>query len=74
MAVATLQKSQMRLYFENGVHPETNEVIYKGKLFNNVKLNANADQLLNVAYALEGLQQLTLHDVERNDSSIITPA
>jgi len=72
MAVATLQRSQMRLYFESGTHPETGDPIFKTKLFNNVKLDADAEQLLNVASALGNLQQFTLHEVERNDSSTIT--
>jgi len=73
MAVANLLKSQLRLYFENGANPETGDIIFKSKTFNNVKLSADADQLYNVAQALAGLQQLPLHEIERNDSSEITP-
>lgn len=73
MAVANLLKSQLRLHFENGTNPETGDIIFKAKLFNNVKLSADAEQLYTVAQALAGLQQLPLHEIERNDSSEITP-
>jgi len=73
MAVANLVKSQLRLYFENGTNPETGDIIFKSKMFNNVKLSADADQLYTVAQALAGLQQLPLHEIERNDSSEIIP-
>lgn len=72
MAVSRLVKSQLRLVFENGTNPLTNKPIFKTKTFNNIKMNATADQLHAVAEALSSMQQLSLYAVERADSSEIT--
>lgn len=71
MAVADLTSSQLRLVFYEGDDPISGKPIYKAKSFNNVKTDATADQLYAIAEAFAGLQQLTLFNIERNDSSDI---
>ncbi|MGP4038843.1 DUF1659 domain-containing protein [Gracilibacillus sp. D59] len=72
MALAERTDSRMQLTFENGTDPVSGDPIYKTKSFNNVKLDATADQLLAVTQALVPLQQLVLYTVERNDTALIT--
>ncbi len=72
MAVSRIIRSQLRLALDNGVHPTSGNVIIKVKSFNNVKTDATADQLYDVAHALAGLQTLPLYGVERSDSSEIS--
>lgn len=71
MALATMTNSQLRLIFHEGNDLETGDPIYKTKSFNNVKTNATADQLFEVAQALTSLQELPLSSVERRDNSEI---
>lgn len=71
MALATMTNSQLRLIFHEGNDLETGDPIYKTKNFNNVKTNATADQLYEVAQALTSLQELSLSSVERRDNSEI---
>ncbi|WP_079529650.1 DUF1659 domain-containing protein [Halobacillus hunanensis] len=72
MAVtADKTNSQLQLVFENGTDEKGN-VKYRTKSFNNVKMDATADQLYNVAIALVPLQQRLLSMIERNDSAILT--
>lgn len=73
MAVSTLFKSQLRLYFVVD-YDENGEEILKSKNFNNINIEADASQLYEVTQALVPLQQLPLHSVERNDSSEIVQA
>lgn len=69
MAVAERTTSQLRLTFYDGEDPSTGKSIYKSKSFNNVKTNANADQLYAVAQAMIGLQERSIYTVERKDTS-----
>ncbi|MFD2925315.1 DUF1659 domain-containing protein [Halobacillus naozhouensis] len=72
MAVtADKTNSQLQLVFENGTDEKGN-VKYRTKSFNNVKMDATADQLYKVAVALVPLQQRLLSTIERNDSAILT--
>lgn len=71
MAISQVYRTQLRLGFENGVNPDTNEIIVKRKTFNNIKSEATADQLYTVAQALASLQQLPLYEVERTDHAEI---
>ncbi|WP_042221506.1 DUF1659 domain-containing protein [Oceanobacillus manasiensis] len=71
MAVAELMSSTLRLVFNHGIDPETGNPSYKTKSFTNVKASATADQLYAIAKAVEGLQELPLYNIERNDSSDI---
>lgn len=71
MAMSHVYRTQLKIGFENGVNPDTNEVIVKRKTFNNIKTEATADQLYAVAQALASLQKLPLHEVERSDHSEI---
>jgi len=72
MAEQRLVRSQLRLSFDNGLHPTTGNVILKRKSFTNVRTGADADQLYAVAHALAELQTLPLYGIERNDNSEIT--
>lgn len=74
MAMVDMTKSQLRLTFVTGNDPETGNPIFSYKSFNNVKTDADASQLLNVANALSSLQTFSLYKIERNDSSEISPA
>ncbi|WP_163530216.1 DUF1659 domain-containing protein [Halobacillus ihumii] len=72
MAVtADKTNSQLQLVFENGTDEKGN-VKYRTKSFNNVKMDATAEQLYNVAIVLVPLQQRLLLMIERNDSAILT--
>ncbi|KAB8133090.1 DUF1659 domain-containing protein [Gracilibacillus oryzae] len=72
MAVATKVDSRLQFVFENGIDPVSGEMQYKSKSFNNVKIDATADQLLAITDVLVPLQQLVLSEVNRDDKSIIT--
>jgi len=71
LAETQMIRSQLRLVFDNGFHPTTGDIMLKTKTFNNVKTNAEPDQLWAVAQAFAGLQTLPLHSVERTDYSEI---
>lgn len=70
MAQAKLAESKLRLVFEAGTD-SSGSPIYKAKTFSNIKKEATADQLLQVANALSVLCTDTLSRVERADSSEI---
>ena len=71
MAVADMTNSQLRLVLHDGDDPISGEPIYKAKSFNNVKIDATADQLYAIAHAFAGLQERSLFNIERKDSSDI---
>ena len=73
MAMSTVYKSQLRLYFVVDIDEDGEEVL-KSKNFNNINVNADASQLYTVTQALVPLQQLPLYSIERNDSSEIVQA
>ncbi|MFD1738187.1 DUF1659 domain-containing protein [Bacillus salitolerans] len=70
MAQAIITDSQLRLTFDMGVG-EDGKPVFKNKNFNNVKTDSTTDALYAVAQALVGLQQKTLHEIERNDSHFL---
>lgn len=72
MAVSRLIKSQLRLILNNGIHPTTGDAVFKTKSFNNLKTDADPDQLFTIAQAFAELQTLPLYSVERSDQSEIT--
>ncbi|WP_163539777.1 DUF1659 domain-containing protein [Gracilibacillus sp. YIM 98692] len=72
MAVTERINSRLQLVFENGTDPVSGDQIYKTKSFNNVKMDATADQLFAITEALAPLQQLTLYSIERDDTELIT--
>ncbi|MFD2627768.1 DUF1659 domain-containing protein [Oceanobacillus kapialis] len=71
MATAELMDSSLQLVFDNGIDSTTGNPSYKTKSFNNVKVEATADQLHAIATAVAGLQVLPLYNIERKDSSEI---
>jgi len=71
MAVSYIRTSQLRLVFETGFDPDSQEPIFKRKTFNNIKTDATAAQLYSVAESLSGLQQHPLYKIERADQSNI---
>ncbi|WP_077212378.1 DUF1659 domain-containing protein [Bacillus dakarensis] len=70
MAQAVITSSRLALTFETGFN-EKGEPIYKTKSYNNIKIEATADQLFQGANALGSLTSNTLVNVERNDNSEI---
>jgi len=70
MAEALITGSQLRIVFEDGVD-EFGKLQFKTKNYNNIKPSATADELLQAANAIIGLQSLSLDKVERNDSHLI---
>ncbi|MDX8047106.1 DUF1659 domain-containing protein [Gracilibacillus sp. S3-1-1] len=72
MANAERVDSRLQLTFETGVDPVSGEPIYQSKSFNNVNVDATAEQLLAVTNALVPLQQHSLYTVKRNDTELIT--
>lgn len=73
MAMSHIEKSQLRLLFEAGIDPITQEPVIKRKNFNNIKVGASAAALHAVAETLSALQQYNLYKVERVDQSNIEP-
>ncbi|MFS0751227.1 DUF1659 domain-containing protein [Oceanobacillus sp. 1P07AA] len=71
MAVVDLIDSMLQLTFSEGVDAESGEPILTYKRFNQVKVEANHEQLYNVATAFAGLQEYTLYQVSRRDISDI---
>lgn len=69
MAESIMVRSQLRLVLNNGIDPDTNDVITKLKSFNNVSPGATADQLFAVGEAFASLQTLPLYSLERSDNS-----
>ncbi|MEN1969556.1 DUF1659 domain-containing protein [Lentibacillus sp. N15] len=69
--MATLQKyaSILQLVLDDGMDEETGKPAYKLKSFNHVKTDATADQLFTTANAFAGLQERTLTEINRKDSS-----
>jgi hypothetical protein len=70
MAQAQLANTKLRLIFEVGTD-EKGAPILKAKSFSNIKREATADQLFQVAQALSVLCNDTLNWVERADSTEI---
>ncbi|WP_440895082.1 DUF1659 domain-containing protein [Amphibacillus sp. Q70] len=72
MAQADTIQSRLQLFFELGIDEDTGKIITKTKSFNNIKTEATAEQLLNIAHMLASLQQYPLHEVRRNDVSLLS--
>jgi len=70
MAEAVKKSTRLALTFETGFN-QKGEPIYKTKSYNNIKIEATADQLMQGANALGSLTVHTLVNVERNDNSEI---
>ena len=71
MAVADMMKSTLQLVLQDGIDPESGSPIFKSKSFNNVKIDATADQLYTIAMALVELQERSLYNINRRDTSDI---
>lgn len=71
MAVTNQVSSQLRLVLYDGEDTSTGKSIYKSKSFNNVKPDANADQLFIIANAFAELQERPLYTIERKDNAEI---
>jgi hypothetical protein len=71
MANEAIFDTVLRLTLDNGVNGK-GEQVFKRKAFSNVKTQATADQLLQAAQSIAGLQSKPLVDVERQDSKTIT--
>lgn len=69
MATARVYRTQLRLNFQDGIDPDSGNVIIKTKMFNNILVNAETDALFTVANALAELQSLPLQNIERVDSA-----
>lgn len=71
MATSTLSDSRLSIEFDAGVDGEGNAVVMH-KSFNNVKSDADNDQLYDIVQALVPLQQHELATVERDNTFILT--
>lgn len=71
MAKSTIQTSALRIGFEAGIGAK-GELLIKRKVYSNVKPEAGADQLLEAAQAIAGLQELPLAEVIRQDAALVT--
>ncbi|ENH98088.1 hypothetical protein J416_01949 [Gracilibacillus halophilus YIM-C55.5] len=71
MAVTERTNSRLQLVFENGVDPVSGDTVYATRSFNNVKLDATADQLFAITEVLTPLQNRTLNKIERDDTELI---
>lgn len=71
MAIVSIKESRLRLTYQVGTD-ETGNPIYRVKTYNNVKPNAQADQLLLASKAISSLANAPLMTVERNDIVEIT--
>jgi len=70
MANETKFKSQLQLVFHIG-EGEDGQALIRRKNFNNVKVEATAEQLYAVSQSLVNLQSFPLISIVRNDSSEI---
>ncbi|WP_102027528.1 DUF1659 domain-containing protein [Salirhabdus sp. Marseille-P4669] len=70
MASTQIVRTQLQLVFQTGTDEEGKAVL-KNKNFNNIKITATPDQLYAVANAVVPLQEWTLQEIERNDTSIV---
>ncbi|MGE8203422.1 DUF1659 domain-containing protein [Heyndrickxia sp. NPDC080065] len=70
MAQLLLKKAGLKLAFDGGVD-DKGKPITKVKTFNNVRLEATTDELLQAAQAIGSLSQKNLFGIERIDSSDI---
>lgn len=68
MATQEVKSSQLRLVLIIGSDDDGNP-IFRNKIFNNVKPIATADNLFAIATAFTTLQEHSLYEVVRNDSS-----
>ncbi len=68
MAQAIMTNSKVLLSYETGLN-EKGEPIFKTKTYSNVKQEATANQLYQVAQALSSLSKHPLSGVKRNDVS-----
>lgn len=64
-----LQDTRLRLVFYVGDNPDTGRPVFKYKNFNNVKLEATSEQLLETGAAIASLQADQLDVIERHDVS-----
>ncbi|MBU5212363.1 MULTISPECIES: DUF1659 domain-containing protein [Heyndrickxia] len=68
MAQVLLKGSSLKLVFDNGLD-DNGKPVYQSRTFNNVRLEATPDELLQAAQAIGSLSQKNLFSIERNDSS-----
>ncbi|MEH7224645.1 DUF1659 domain-containing protein [Bacillus sp. JJ1566] len=66
-ATQDIQRTQLRLVFENGIDGK-GQMTYKNKNYNNINPVVTANDLYSVAVAIEKLQTLQLLSFERNNS------
>ncbi|HLU23165.1 DUF1659 domain-containing protein [Lederbergia graminis] len=67
MANAVLKASRLRLIFDYGFD-EDNKPVYKSKTYNNIRQEADADQLYQAAQAIGSLKAEAIWEIERNDT------
>ncbi|MCU9611954.1 DUF1659 domain-containing protein [Caldibacillus lycopersici] len=70
MALANLVDSTVRLVYDAGLD-ENGDVVLKAKSYNNINLNATADQIFAAAQAIASLTSLPLLAIERSDKTEI---
>jgi hypothetical protein len=70
MAEALLKSTKVKLVFNYG-KDEKGKAILKNKLFNNIRMDATADEIQAFAQAIASLSTKPLNTVERDDSKDI---
>ena len=68
MAEAIMTSSKLQLSYETGVN-EKGDPIFKTKTYSNIKEEATADGLYQVAQALSSLSNYPFNGAKRNDVS-----
>lgn len=71
MATATLASSRLSVTFDAGVDGD-GDPVYTRKSFNNVKPDAENDDLYDIVQALAPLQEHELSTIERDNTFILT--
>ena len=72
MAVTTMNNpSSLRVKLDAGLSYSTGNTIVKSKTYSNLKYNANNQDVYDVAQALMGLQDYTVLEVLKQDSTTL---
>ena len=72
MAVTTMNHpSSLRVKLDAGLNDSTGNTIVKSKTYSNLKYDANNQDVYDVAQALMGLQDYTVLEVLKQDSTTL---
>ena len=72
MTVVTMNNpSSLRVKLDGGLNDSTGKTIVKSKTYSNLKYDANNQDVYDVAQALMGLQDYTVLEVLKQDSTTL---